>query len=288
MTRRGLDELPGFGLVKQAPPADLTGPGAGPGQQRTDRDQHVDEGRTGGGLIRAGGGLIRAGGGLIRAGGGLIRAGGGLIRAGGGLIRAGGGLIRAGGGLIRAGGGLIRAGGGLIRAGGGVDQGRRGVNEGRRGAGGESALTGAESVDDSPEAEPVLADAVTFGVGAEAVEGAAALGQVEQDPGPELADRAFDLAGVAEPGGQRLDVGVGRQRLGGVEFPAGQGGVTRVLAAGFHALTLAAGPCLAFRHCFRRELELEGSGLAGELLDPQTGSDGRQNLVGVGGLLGVE
>ena len=59
----------------------------------------------------------------------------------------------------------------------------------------------------------------------DAVEGVAALGEVDQCQGAERVESAFDQAAVAELDRDRVDVGLGSDHVGGVQLAAGQGRV---------------------------------------------------------------
>ena len=74
---------------------------------------------------------------------------------------------------------------------------------------------------------------------------------------------------LAQPGGDRVEVGLGGQHVGGVQFPPGQARVAGRLAAGLDPLPVPLGVLPAGLDGLGVELHLQRGGLAGQLLGPQ-------------------
>ena len=126
------------------------------------------------------------------------------------------------------------------------------------------------------------------GRGLDPVQRVASLGQVGQRQGPQPVQAAFEQPALAQPGGDRVEVGLGRQHVGGVQFPPGQARVAGGLAAGLDPLPVPLGVLPAGLDRLGVELHLQRGGLAGQLLGPQVRGRPGEDLVRHGGVGGGE
>jgi hypothetical protein len=107
---------------------------------------------------------------------------------------------------------------------------------------------------------------VRSGLGLYAVEGVAALREVDEGEGAEVTEGAADEARVAEPDRDGIDVGLGGDHVGGVELTSGQGSVARFLAPCLDPLAKLPGELLAGAHRLGGEFQLERGSLPAQLV----------------------
>ncbi len=118
-------------------------------------------------------------------------------------------------------------------------------------------------------------------------QGVASLGQVGQRQRPQPV-QGPGYSGLVQPGRDRVEVRLGGQHVGGVQFPPGQARVAGRLPAGLHPLPVPPGPLPAGGDGLGAELHLQGGGLAGQLLLAQVRCVPGEDLIRHGGVGGIK